>query len=169
MTEANLRPSWPSTCLTTCAVFINRAIGLCTIQDKTALHFILLRLPSLCFLFRVFRYAHSQLRSLYPLSTLDTAHMRKKYQAMQHMYGLHPSVCSVYFLPLIKVLKTYGMWCNLHPSQFNEACTQFDEKPVIYTLTSAMKDFWYCLYRLQSSTGYARNSRKTTMHFGSLV
>ena len=149
-------------------MFINQAIGLCTIQDKTALHFILLHLPSLCFLLSFWARPHTIKVSL-PLSTLDTAHTRKKYQAMQHMYESHPSVCIVYFLPLIRALKTYGMWCNLHPSQFNEACTQFDEKPVIYTLTSATKDFWYCLYRLQSSTGYARNSRKTTMHFGSLV
>jgi len=67
-----------------------------------------------------------------------------------------------------------------------EICTQFQEKktPIhfatlgaIYiglvqrgmytiwwkascTLTSVAKDAWYCLYRLQSSMGYVRNSRK---------
>ena len=36
--------------------------------------------PSLFFLFWVFRYPHAQLWSLYPLSTLDAVHVRKKYQ-----------------------------------------------------------------------------------------
>ena len=34
-------------------------------------------IPLLFFLFWVFGYAHAQLRCLYPLSTLDAAHMRK--------------------------------------------------------------------------------------------
>jgi len=38
--------------------------------------------------------------------------------------------------------------------------TQFDEKPVAH-LTSVMKDACYFLYLLQSSTGYAHNSRKS--------
>jgi len=33
------------------------------------------------------------------------------------------------------------------------------------TLTSAAKDAWYCLYRLQSLTDYARNSRKKKYAF----
>ena len=40
---------------------------------------------------------------------------------------------------------------------------------IVHFITSVAKDAWYCLYRLQSLSGYARNSRKTTMHFGNLV
>ena len=79
-----------------------------------------------------------------------------------NIYCLHKSgeVCTQF---QEKFLSCYG--CNLHWPQLNEACTQFAS----YTLTLVAKDTWYCLYQLQSSIGYAPNSRKTTMHFGSLV
>ena len=43
-----------------------------------------------------------------------------------------------------------------------EACTQFDEKPVVHLvgLSNEGRSVTYCLYWLQSSAGYARNSRK---------
>ena len=80
--------------------------------------------------------------------------------------------------------------------KLGEVCTQFQEKIAIHfillhlvhptsvtvqqskytiwwksicTLTSVAKDAWYCLYRLQSLTGYARNSRKNNYALRHLV
>ena len=98
---------------------------------------------------------------------MTEANLRPSWPSYQlHMYCLHKSdkVCTQFQKKTTIDFATLGRTYIGHSStrlihNLMKSCA----------LTSVVKDAWYCLYRLQSSMGYARNSRKTTMHFGSLV
>ena len=75
--------------------------GNCTLFNQLCIRCsVCIRLSLLIFMFWAFRYTHVQLRSLYPLSTFNTAHVTKKYQALllQGQLGICASACTRPFL-----------------------------------------------------------------------
>ena len=67
-------PEEKSTCCSTNYAFNTQCIWYSTPDSQICV--VSFPLPSLFFLFWIFKYAHTQLRSLYPLSTFDAAHVR---------------------------------------------------------------------------------------------